>query len=139
MSGPYKLRAGTPLRVRARQIAAGQDAEDPAARAALSVGLKPKAFTEASEKVRFRGRNREFLDARCAGLMRLRRLTYHRFFADLIQRNMYACKRTGQLRRNRILVQWAANPTEPLDVEACVGARQQRNCFLMTLLATTTS
>ncbi len=64
MSGPYKLRAGAPLRVRARQIAAGQEAEDPAALAALSVGLKPKAFTEASEKVRFRGRNKEFLEAR---------------------------------------------------------------------------
>ena len=25
------------------------------------------------------------------------------------------------MRRNRILVQWAANPTVPLDVEACVG------------------
>jgi hypothetical protein len=58
MSGPYKLRAGAPLR------AAGQEAEDPAAVAALSVGLKPKAFTEASEKVRFRGRNKEFLEAR---------------------------------------------------------------------------
>ena len=64
MSGPYKLRAGNPLRVRARQIAASQDAEDPAAKAALGVGLKPKAFTEPSEKVRFRGRNREFLEVR---------------------------------------------------------------------------
>ncbi len=92
MSGPYKLRAGTPLRVRARQIAAGQDAEDPAARAALSVGLKPKAFTEASEKVRFRGRNREFLDARCGGLTRTAETCHRGLFADLIQDDMYACR-----------------------------------------------
>ena len=82
----YGLRARAPQRVRAREAAISKDEQtDPAAGAAIAAGLRPRGLTKA-ELLQFRGRNKEYLEA-----------------------------------RNRVLVQWASDPTRILDKESCAG------------------
>ncbi len=88
-SKAYGLRARAPMRVRAQEAALSKDEQtDPAAGAAIAAGLRPRGLTKA-ELLRFRGRTKEYLEA-----------------------------------RNRVLVQWASNPSHVLDVDSCAGEAQ---------------
>ena len=60
----YGLRARAPQRLRNLEAAVSRDEQaDPAAEAAVAAGLRPRGLTKA-ELLHFRGRNKEYLEAR---------------------------------------------------------------------------